>query len=182
MGDCSIRTLPAPAIAQVMARKGRAADAAAATERAFGTALPRLPRIVSGGALDFVWCGPERWLVFAAGRQAADAGGVEALLEPVFRGLASVSDQSGSRVLIELSGVKAPDVLARGLPVDLHPRTFGPGHAALCRASYVPLLLWQRNADPTFVLAVPRSYAEGFRQLLLTSADAVQAEAAATTT
>ena len=181
MGDCSIRTLPAPAIALVVARNGRAAEAAAAAERAFGTPLPSLPRIVSGGALDVVWCGPERWLVIADAQQAADTGGVEAMLEPVFPGLASVSDQSGSRVLIEVSGTRARDVLAREVPVDLHPRTFGPGHTALCRAGYVALLLWQRSADPAFVLAVPRSYGEGVRRSLLASAEGVQAAVAAKT-
>jgi len=181
VGDCSIRTLPATAIALVMARKGCGASAAAAAERAFGTPLPSLPRIVSGGALDFVWCGPERWLVIAPSRQAADAGGMEAMLEPVFAGLASVSDQSGSRVLIEVSGTSARDVLAREVPVDLHPRAFEPGHTALCRAGYVALLLWQRSADPAFVLAVPRSYGEGVRRSLLASAEGVQAAVAATT-
>ena len=164
-----------------MARKGRAADAAAAAEHAFGTPLPSLPRIVSGGALDVVWCGPERWLVIADARQAVDMGGVEAMLEPVFAGLASVSDQSGSRVLIEVSGTRARDVLAREIPVDLHPRAFEPGHAALCRAGFVALLLWQRSADPAFVLAVPRSYAAGVGRSLLGSAEGVQAAVAATT-
>lgn len=46
------------------------------------------------------------------------------------RGLASIFDQSGGRTVLRLSGPRARDVLAKGLPIDLHSRAFGPGSAA----------------------------------------------------
>ena len=104
MAECCIRTLPAPAIALVMARKGQAGTAAAAAVHAFGAALPALPRIAYGEDVALVWCGPERWLVLAEEARAAAAGGIEAMLEPVFAGSASVTDQSGSRVLLDVAG------------------------------------------------------------------------------
>ena len=170
MSECSVRILPPPAIALVMARKGQAATAHAAAAQAFGAALPSQPRIVYGNEVALVWCGPERWLVLMPGERATASGGIEALLEPVFPNTASVADQSGSRVLIEVAGSKAREILARSLPVDLHPRAFGPGHTALCRANDVSLQIWQSGPEPAFVLAVPRSHAEGFHHTLLGTA------------
>ncbi len=172
MSECSIRILPSPAIALVMARKGQcaAAAAAAAAENAVGTPLPALPRTVRAGELEFLWCGPERWLVLAPAELATAAGGIESLLSPVFVNTASVAEQSGSRVLVEVAGSKAREILARSLPVDLHPRAFGPGHTALCRANYVSLQIWQASPEPAFVLALPRSHAAGFHHSLLGTA------------
>ena len=43
------------------------------------------------------------------------------------KGLASISDQSGGRTVIRISGPRARDVLAKGLPIDLDPRGFPLG-------------------------------------------------------
>ncbi len=166
MAECSVRILPDPAIALVMARHGASAAAARAAERAFGVPLPMEPRIVYGEEIALLWSGPARWLVLAPDDQAQSEGGIEALLAPVFAGTASVFEQSGSRVLFEVSGEGAAEALARALPVDLHPGVFAPGHTALCRANYVPLQVWRAGVGATFVLAVPRSYAAGVSQML----------------
>ena len=73
-------------------------------------------------------------------------------------------------MLIEVAGSRARELLARSLPIDLHPRAFGPGHTALCRANYVSLQIWQASPEPAFVLAVPRSHAAGFHHTLLGTA------------
>ncbi len=59
------------------------------------------------------------------------------------KGLASISDQSGGRTVLRLSGPRARDVLAKGLPIDLHPRAFGPGSAATSTISLMGVQLWQ---------------------------------------
>ena len=170
MAECSIRVLPSPAIALVIARRGRSEIAAAAAAEAYGTALPETPRIVSGSDMEFIWCGPERWLVLAPAHLAAQAGGIEALLEPVFAGTASVTEQTGSQVLIGISGPGARTTLAKGLPIDLHPRVFATGHTALCRANHVALQIWQTDESPRYVLALPRSHAAGWQRWLLEAA------------
>ena len=172
MAECSVRTLTAPAIALVTARKGQAHAAATAAAQALGAALPNTPRIVYGNDIALLWCGPERWLLLAPEERAAAAGGIEALLEPVFADTASVTDQSGSRVLLDVAGNRARELLSRTLPLDLHPSVFGPGHTALCRAHYVSLQLWQASAEERFVLALPRSHAAGFRHWLVGAAAA----------
>ena len=52
-------------------------------------------------------------------------------------GLASISDQSGGRTLLRLSGPHARDVLAKGLPIDLDPRAFPLGSAATSAISHM---------------------------------------------
>ena len=173
MSECSVRTLTAPAIALVIARKAQAHAAATAAAQALGAALPNTPRIVYGNDIALLWCGPERWLVLVPEERAAAAGGIEALLEPVFADTASVTDQSGSRVLLEVAGNRARELLSRTLPLDLHPSVFGRGHTALCRAHYVSLQLWQASAEERFVLALPRSHAAGFRHWLVGAATAM---------
>ena len=41
------------------------------------------------------------------------------------------SDQSDSRLVLRLSGPRVRDVLAKGVPVDLHPKAFKPGDVAM---------------------------------------------------
>ena len=172
MAECSVCVLPSPAMALVIARRGRSEFAAAAAAEAFGAALPETPRIVSGSDMEFAWCGPERWLVLAPEHLAAPAGGIEALLAPVFASTASVTEQTGSRVLLRVSGPGARATLAKGLPIDLHPRVFATGHTALCRANHVALQIWQTDESPRYVLALPRSHAAGWQRWLLEAAAA----------
>jgi len=61
-------------------------------------------------------------------------------------------------------------VLAKGIPLDLHPRAFAPGDVALSVASHIAVQLWQANDAPTFRLLAPRGYAGSFRRWLGESA------------
>ena len=126
------------ALASVIARKGQAAQVAAAAQQAFGASLPSTPAIAAGNDLTFVWSGPNHWL--ALGPQSAEA--VEARLGAVFGTHASVFDQSGSRVLLELRGPRVRDVLAKGVSIDLHPRAFRTGDVAVTTASHLAVHLW----------------------------------------
>ena len=85
------------------------------------------------------------------------------MLAPSLVGLAAVCEQSDGRVVIEIGGPRSRAVLAKGLPIDLHPRAFAPGDVALTAASHIAVQLWQVDAAPTYRLAVPRSLAASFR-------------------
>ena len=54
--------------------------------------------------------------------------------------------------------------------IDLHPRAFGPGDAAVTSVAHVGVHLWQIDAAPTYELAVPRSLAAAFWHWLVESA------------
>ena len=96
-----------------------------ALERLLGAPLPA-PNAWTGGArITAVRLGPDEVLLtspFLAPRElegaARDAG-------------ATATDVSAQRTTIRLRGARARDVLETGCAIDLHPRAFGPGSAAV---------------------------------------------------
>lgn len=120
---------------------GPAADTAA---RVLGVALPARPGtwVATPGGGRVVWLGPDEWLVLDPTTTPWD-------LEPRLRealapaGGAAV-DVSAQRVVLELSGPLARDLLAAGCAVDTHPSVFPAGRAAqtlLAQAGVVLLAL-----------------------------------------
>jgi sarcosine oxidase subunit gamma len=155
------------ALAIVMARKGRAADPAAQARAAFGLELPTKPKRVTAGQIAFIGMGPDQWL---ATEEGGDAMTFASRLAAAFGDSASISDQSDSRAILRLSGSRARDVLAKGLAVDLHPRAFGPGDAALSTIALIGAHLWQLDDAPTYDIAVFRSMAGSFADFIHASA------------
>jgi sarcosine oxidase subunit gamma len=150
--------LATPGLALVTARSGRGAALIAAAAAAFGLAPSTTPRRVENGGLAFIWSGPERWL---AHRHSEPPGGMEALLAPL-AAHAAVVDQSHARTLLRVSGPRVRDVLAKGVPVDLHPSVFRPGDTAMTAVAHIAVQLWQADEAPTYVLSVARSLAGSF--------------------
>jgi len=154
------------ALASVVARKDQALHASAAAEAAFGTALPSQPAIASGSDLSFVWSGPGHWLALGSATTAS----IERHVSSGLQGLASVFDQSGSRVLLEVAGPHVRETFAKGIELDLHPRTFSTGSAAVTTASHIGVHLWQVADDPVYRLLVVRTYLDSFWRWLAASA------------
>lgn len=114
----------------------------------------------------FVWAGPRQWLV------TSDVFKNDALtteLRRITGNLASVSDQSDGRALLRLSGSRVRDFLAKGLPIDLHPREFRKGHVAMSAIAHINVHIWQVDDEPTYELALSRSYAHSFWEWLVAS-------------
>jgi sarcosine oxidase subunit gamma len=61
-------------------------------------------------------------------------------------------------------------VLAKGVPIDLDARVFGPGDTALTLVGHISVHLWQVDRAPTYEFAVPRSFAAGFCEWLFAAA------------
>jgi methylglutamate dehydrogenase subunit D len=141
-------------LATVIARKGKAGDVAAAVQARFGLELPGAPTRTAADGVAFAWAGPGQWLATA---EASRAGGFVRDLSQALSGLASVVEQSDGRGVLRLSGPAARDVLARGVPVDLHPRALRPGDTALTVCSHVDVQLWLLDEEPTFELVTARS-------------------------
>jgi len=102
--------------------------------------------------------------------EGTDGAAFEARLRAALAGLASVSDQSDGRVVVRVGGPRARDTLAKGLPIDLHPRAFKPGDAAVSVVAHIAVHLWQIDPAPTYELAVPRSFAASFCDWLAAAA------------
>jgi heterotetrameric sarcosine oxidase gamma subunit len=154
-------------LATVTARKGRRATLIEAARSAFGVELPSLPRRVEGRDMAFIWSGPDQWLAY---REPAPVRGMEVALAEPFAGLASITDQSHGRTLLRVTGPRVRDALAKGIAIDLHPREFKTGHAAVTAVAHIGVHLWQTDDRPTYELAVPRGLALSFWHWLEASA------------
>jgi sarcosine oxidase subunit gamma len=125
---------------------------------ALGIALPIEPNTVSTrGQRSALWLGPDEWLVIDA---SGDPQQIESTVRQAFApDWGSVVDVSANRVVFELSGPAARDILSRGCPLDLHPRRFEPGKCAQTLLAKTAIILWQTDAAPTFRILVRASFA-----------------------
>jgi sarcosine oxidase subunit gamma len=128
-------------------------------------------RVAVAGALRVLWQGPDEWLVVADG-EAPD------LLPRLERALAgrraALNDLSASRVILELSGAGARELLAAGCGLDLHPRAFAPGQCAQTLLARVPVMLDQVDEAPHYRLLVRRSYARWLADWLIDAAEGLR--------
>jgi sarcosine oxidase subunit gamma len=154
-------------LATVTVRNGRHGALLDAARSVFGAELPDTPRRAEGRHIAFIWSGPDQWLAY---QHPAPAEGIEAFLARPFAGLASVVDQSHGRTLLRACGPHIRDVLAKGVPIDLHPRAFKAGDVAATLVSHIPVHLWQIDDQPTYEFAVARSLAQSFWHWLEASA------------
>ena len=143
-------------LATLIAAEGKEADLQTALADRFGPSLPEAGTANFEGEAGLVWSAPGQWLAVAPSlRDLRD-------LSEALRGVASVTDQSDSRALVRISGAQARAMLAKGVAIDLHPRAFGPGRAAVTSIAHIGVQLWQRDAGPTYDITVARSFAGSF--------------------
>jgi sarcosine oxidase subunit gamma len=132
----------------------------AALERALECDLPRAPNTfhVTSAARKVLWLGPDEWLVITPeGQQSAVA---QALRHAAGEGFATIVELGSGQTVIEVRGARAREVIAKGCPLDLHPRVFGPGRCAQSRLGRTGVTIAQVDADPSFELIVRRSFAD----------------------
>ena len=152
-GERAVALGEVPFLAMVGIRVDPASPASVRLAQRLGTDLPRVcGQVTSAGRHSVLWLGPDEWLVISE----SDPGKLVAELHEALAGDAgSVIDVSANRTTLELSGPAARATLEKGCPVDLHPRSFGPGTAVATTLGRVPVLLWQTGATTYRVL--PRS-------------------------
>lgn len=143
----------------IAAERGEAAAVLTLLGEALGLEIPSDFRRVGDGVSAI---GPGRWLLDAA----LAAGGQEQALRALLAGIAGVVDESDGWVVLDLSGARVADALAKLVPIDLHPKSFRPGALALTIAGHINVRLWRLSEPNCYRLAAPRSYAESlFRSL-----------------
>ena len=155
------------ALASVIAKRGKRFALVNAVNTAFGVALPDGPRRATRGAVTFAGTGPDQWIASAEG---SDAAGFAAKVRARIGPFAAVSDQSDARLVLLLSGPRVRDVLAKGVPVDLHPKAFKPGDVATTPVAYIGVQIDMLDDAPTYQLSTPRSTAGSFWSWLTASA------------
>jgi sarcosine oxidase subunit gamma len=138
-------------------------------------ALPAANRFVATPLGDCFWLGPDEWLVI--GPHSSRAASLERLERAVGSEDGAVVDVSSARVILELRGPGAREVLASCCAIDLHPRVFGSGQCAQTLVAKAPVLLGQMDDTPTYRLFVRPSLASYVVSWLADGMEGVRAEA-----
>ncbi|MFC5218203.1 sarcosine oxidase subunit gamma [Streptomyces coerulescens] len=152
-----------PFVTMVNLRVASGTETAERIEKTLGAPLPpRCGPTTSFGPHTVLWLGPDEWLVVSG------AEGVTAeLREALGTDPGSAVDVSANRTTLELRGSAARQVLEKGCPHDLHPRSFGPGTAVSTTVGPVAVLLWQLDDTPTYRLLPRSSFADYLARWLM---------------
>lgn len=136
-----------------------------------GCALPATAAASGDGRPYVLGCGPGWYLVVDSSPEVTGwglASGLRAVLGGEYgAACASVVDVSAQRTVLELSGVRAADVLSHGCPLDLHPSVFGPLSYAQTLLGKAAVGLLQADAAPTYWILVRASFADYLTRWLL---------------
>jgi sarcosine oxidase subunit gamma len=155
-GQLSVRELPF--VSQLNLRaEPKDAGVMKRLAEALGFALPLTPNTVaSNGDRRAMWLGPDEWLIAGPdGEQTALERGLRDALGEAY---GAVTDVSANRTLLEIRGAKARELLERGIPIDLDPRSFEPGRCAQTLLAKAQVIL-ERREEPAFVVYVRTSFA-----------------------
>jgi sarcosine oxidase subunit gamma len=138
-----------------------------AIERALDCSLPRTPNTFRAAPAGHraLWLGPDEWLVTTPSGQEGTLA--DALRRAAGDRFATVLELGSGQTVIEVSGPRAREVIAKGCPLDLHPSGFGTGRCAQSRLARSLVTLAQVDDAPTFELIVRRSFADYLWQWLL---------------
>ena len=135
----------------------------AAVGRALDLVLPTDPNAATtSGGVTALWLGPDEWLLLC---QPGSERKLIARLRHALGGVhAAVTDITDARTTIRAEGAGARYVLAKGCPLDLHPRAFPQGAVAQSRLAKADILLHRVDPGggdqaPAFDLYVARSFA-----------------------
>lgn len=142
--------------------RGDPADSAfvQAVEAVLELALPVQPNTVSEDKDRIAfWLGPDEWLLMTPPDGETEL--IHALRKSLAGLFAAVTDVTGGQTIITVKGSFARDLLAKGCPLDLHPRVFGPGRCAQTHiAKTAALIRPQDGQPPVFEIIVRRSFAD----------------------
>lgn len=140
------------AITSVLCRSGRLNDLIARVRADHGIALRDAPKKSASSNLSALGIGPARWLFL----QTAAGANLDSL-----QGMASLAEQTDSYAVFEISGSDVRKVLAKGVPLDIHPSVFLEDDVAVTVIAHMGAVVWRDEPD-RFVIAVFRSYTESF--------------------
>lgn len=124
-------------------------------------APPSLPNTVVEAQGHIVyWLGPDEWLIVTPGerRVAVESELLNALIGLRF----AITDVSGGQTLVVVQGDPVRELLAKGCPLDLHPRAFDIGQCAQSHLAKAPILIRRLDGRSSFEIIVRRSFADYF--------------------
>ncbi len=130
-----------------------------AVEKAIGVAPPAKALSVTGkGQYSILWMGPDEWLVAAPPKERQS---LPAKLSKALASLhAAVVEVGESMTLVEISGPRAADVLAKGCTIDLHPSVFAKDNVVRTLLAMAGVILHRTSDIPSFDIYIHRSFAD----------------------
>jgi sarcosine oxidase, subunit gamma len=132
-----------------------------------GCALPSAPNTFSTApdGSKLLWLGPDEFLALTPdGREATLA---ESLRKAAGSAFVAVNELGAGQTVIQMVGPRAREILAKGCPLDFHPRVFGPGRCAQSRLARALVTIAQVDETPRFEIIVRRSFADYLWRWLL---------------
>lgn len=136
-----------------------------------GFALPVVPNTTtSHDDRRALWLGPDECLVVGPDGQQERLE--QALRDGLNGAFGSIVDVSANRTLLEISGARACEILAHGVPIDLDPRSFGPNRCAQTLLAKAQGII-ERHDESGFLLYVRTSFASYVAEWLLDAAVAL---------
>lgn len=129
-------------------------------EKVIGLALPVEPNTYKlAESYTALWLGPDEWLIVTPSDQ--DALALIAELNSAWgNAFATATDVSGGNTMVNVSGTAARDFLAKGSPLDFHPRQFKVGDCAQSVFAHSGALFYLLDDQPNFRLIFRRSFAD----------------------
>lgn len=142
----------------------------AAVSHTLGMALPVKANCGSFGPdQQLLWLGPDEWLYKTAPDQADRIG--QALRDALAGTHHAVVDVSSGYTTLVVSGPGSAMLLARGCPLDLHPKVFGTHALAQSHLAKAAVVLVATEAGQSFEITVRRSFTRYLRDWLCAAAD-----------
>ena len=142
------------------------------------SAPPNFGVAADGGGGGIFKIAPMRLLIHLAA-----CGLAEKLTAAIAKEDAAAVALGNSYMGLRIAGRNARDLLARGLPIDLHPRAFPPGSFARSAMHHINVLIYRpagRGGDSSansegdvFEIYIPRSFADSFCYWLRGIADGI---------
>jgi heterotetrameric sarcosine oxidase gamma subunit len=158
------------AAAALALRAGQREELARRLREAFGLGLPDRPACTAAGPLALVWTGPAQWLALDEDRDGLARFGFARDVAARLGDAASVTDLTGARAVLRLSGPAVRDALVKLVPIDLDESAFPPGAAALTLAGHVGVTLWRAPGADGWDIACYRSFGESLAHAVLEAA------------
>lgn len=157
-----------PFTTQIGLRASPGSSAHEALSRASGVGLPLHVGDVAGSpeGTAVLWLGPDEFLLTAPDGAPSPLQG---LLEALGDLPGQAVDLSAHRTTISVEGRQARDLLEKGVPADLHPRSLPAGRAVTTTLGPVPVLLWH-TAEHQYRVMPRSSFADYTARWLLDAA------------
>jgi sarcosine oxidase subunit gamma len=124
-----------------------------------GDALPMVPNTLTDvNGVTMYWLCPDEWLMVTPDDRREET--LRSLRQALAKLHVAITDVSGGQTALHVHGRHVRDVLAKGCPIDFHPRVFGIGQCAQSHLGKAPVLIGQIEEQPYFELIVRRSFAD----------------------